>query len=62
MDKASEMTEQVGEAGKDMMGKATDMAKDKMHEMTGDAHAVGGQAQVHSVTEEYHEKMKAAGH
>ena len=73
MDKASEMTEQVGEAaaehaehaadaGKEMMDKATDIAKDKMHEMTGHAHAVGGTAQVHSVTEEYHAKMKAAGY
>ena len=69
MDKASEMTEQVGEAaaehaehaadaGKEMMDKATD----KVHEMTGDAHAVGGGHQVHSITEEYHAKMKAAGH
>jgi hypothetical protein len=66
MDKAPEMTEHVGEAatehaadaGKEMTTEASE--QDKVHEMAD--HAVGGPAQVHSVTEEYHEKMKAAGH
>jgi hypothetical protein len=66
MDKAPEMTEHVGEAatehaadaGKEMTTEAGE--QDKVHEMAD--HAVGGPAQVHSVTEEYHEKMKAAGH
>jgi hypothetical protein len=69
MDKAPEMTEHVGEAatehaadaGKEMTDSTMEAAEqDKAHEMAD--HSVGGPAQVHSVTEEYHEKMKAAGH
>lgn len=75
MDKASEMThsaaehvEHAAEAGKDMAGdameagkgmvdKAAGVAKDTMNGMTG--HEIGGEHQVKSVTDEYHEKMKA---
>jgi hypothetical protein len=57
MDKASEMTHSAAEAGKDMVDKAAGMAKDTMDGMTG--HEVGGEHQVKSVTDEYHEKMKA---
>ena len=51
------MAHDAMEAGKGMVDKAAGMAKDTMDGMTG--HEVGGEHQVKSVTDEYHEKMKA---